>query len=177
LSNLTYLNLIKNFGSQDAITQLIGFKVKNHTVEAQDQETATNNLFNLIAILLKHEIIELSEIWSYLGTEADPEEDSIQKLLKKQKKLLEYQYGMMDKTITNRETFAKEEKSKTNEQKEINEERQKLSSDCRLRLLKSCVEMNDWQTVDTIMNCLYDGQLDLTLSKATIYAMINALSW
>jgi len=57
LSKLCYLTLLKEFGSQNSITQIIGFKVQN---------THTSSLMNLIALLLREQIILLEDIWPHI---------------------------------------------------------------------------------------------------------------
>jgi len=72
---------------------------------------------------------------------------------------------MLFKTIMNKDSYAKELKVKKSEQDSIQAERSRISSEnLKLRLLKACVDMNDWLTADLIVNCMYDGKLDLTLS-------------
>ena len=82
LSNLTYLRLISDFGSNDATTQLIGFKIRN---QSPDSKTSAN-LFSMIALLVKHQVIELSNIWSYMATD----NDKLKNLLVRQKESLNY---------------------------------------------------------------------------------------
>lgn len=82
LSNLTYLRLISDFGSNDATTQLIGFKIRN---QSTDSKTSAN-LFSMIALLVKHQVIELSNIWSYMATD----NDKLKNLLVRQKESLNY---------------------------------------------------------------------------------------
>ena len=76
----------------------------------------------------------------------------------------------------NKDSYAKELKVKKNEQDSIQAERRRISSDnLKLRLLQACVDMNDWVTADLIVNCMYDGKLDLTLSKSLLDSIFNAL--
>jgi hypothetical protein len=83
---------------------------------------------------------------------------------------------MLFKTIMNKDSYAKELKVKNNEQDSIQAERRRISSDnLKLRLLQACVDMNDWVTADLIVNCMYDGKLDLTLSKSLLDSIFNAL--
>jgi hypothetical protein len=83
---------------------------------------------------------------------------------------------MLFKTIMNKDSYAKELKVKKNEQDSIQAERRRINSDnLKLRLLQACVDMNDWVTADLIVNCMYDGKLDLTLSKSLLDSIFNAL--
>jgi hypothetical protein len=47
----------------------------------------------------------------------------------------------------------------------------------KLRLLQSCVDVNDWDTADEICNTIYGGKLDLTLSKDVLQSAFNAIKW
>jgi hypothetical protein len=47
----------------------------------------------------------------------------------------------------------------------------------KLRLLQSCIDMNDWDTADDICNSVYGGKLDLTLSKDLMKSVFAAISW
>jgi hypothetical protein len=47
----------------------------------------------------------------------------------------------------------------------------------KLRLLQSCIKMNDWDTADEICNSIYAGKLDLTLSKHVMNAVFDAIKW
>ena len=47
----------------------------------------------------------------------------------------------------------------------------------KIRLLQSCVRVNDWDATDEIVNGIYDGKLDLTWSQPVLTAMLRALDW
>ncbi len=47
----------------------------------------------------------------------------------------------------------------------------------KVRLLQSCVRVNDWETADLIVNGIYDGKFDLTWSQPLLKAIHNALDW
>lgn len=80
LSNSTYLDLLKEFGSKHALSQLLGFKVQRANGVSESQ-----TLFDLIALLIKHGLIELPDIWSHFDwkkSESETgQEDEIEKLL------------------------------------------------------------------------------------------------
>ena len=66
------------------------------------------SLFDLTAMLIKHEVISLEEIWSHIESKLDPTPDEangdeIDLLLDNQVKDLDYQYQLMFKTIMNAE--------------------------------------------------------------------------
>jgi hypothetical protein len=83
---------------------------------------------------------------------------------------------MLFKTIMNKDSFAKELKVKKTEVDSIQIERSRISKEnLKLRLLKACIDMNDWSTADVIVNCMYEGKLDLTLSKPVLDSLFNAL--
>ena len=46
-----------------------------------------------------------------------------------------------------------------------------------MQLLTSAIDVNDWETADNIVNGIYEGQLDLTLSSDLIKSMCQALEW
>lgn len=46
-----------------------------------------------------------------------------------------------------------------------------------MQLLKSAIDINDWDTADLIVNCMYEGQLDLTMSKPVLDSIFNAIQW
>ena len=47
----------------------------------------------------------------------------------------------------------------------------------KIRLLQSCVNVNDWETADEIVNGIYDGKLDFTWSQPLLKSCIIALDW
>ena len=47
---------------------------------------------------------------------------------------------------------------------DIERKRSKMHCNFKIRLLQSCVRVNDWDTTDEIVNGIYDGKLDLTFS-------------
>ena len=47
----------------------------------------------------------------------------------------------------------------------------------KIRLLQSCINVNDWVSVDEIVNGIYDGKLDLTWSRPVLNAIFKALDW
>jgi len=66
------------------------------------------SLFDLTAMLIKHEVISLEDIWSHIESKLDPPPDEangdeIDLLLDNQIKDLDYQYQLMFKTIMNAE--------------------------------------------------------------------------
>ena len=65
----------------------------------------------------------------------------------------------MFKTITNAERFEREMLENKVEEKhdEIVSLRAKIHSSEKLLLIKACVEVNDWDTFDLIVNGIYDG--------------------
>ena len=65
----------------------------------------------------------------------------------------------MFKTITNAEGFEREMLENKVEEKhdEIVSLRAKIHSSEKLLLIKACVEVNDWDTFDLIVNGIYDG--------------------
>ena len=47
----------------------------------------------------------------------------------------------------------------------------------KLRLLQGAVKVNDWDTADDIVHGIYDGRLDLTLSRPLLKTISEALNW
>ena len=47
----------------------------------------------------------------------------------------------------------------------------------KIRLLQSCVRVNDWETADEIVNGIYEGKLDFSWSQPLLKAIFNALDW
>jgi len=86
---------------------------------------------------------------------------------------------MLFKTIMNKESFEKEMKSKKAEQDQIDEQRASISlTNFKLKLIESMVRVNDWVTLDLVLNGLYEGRLDLTISKDGILKQcFSALNW
>lgn len=79
LKNPAYLVLLQKFGNQHTIAQLLGFRARSASADSQ-------SLFNLIAMLIKHGRVDLTEIWSHLDwpaqkPETDGTEDEIERLL------------------------------------------------------------------------------------------------
>ena len=60
---------------------------------------------------------------------------------------------------------------------EIERLRTKMAQNFKLRLLQGCIKVNDWETADDIVNGIYDGRLDLTLSMPLLKTITEALSW
>ena len=162
-TNLAYFPLLKEFGSPSLITQLLGFKLQKTQPE--------QSLFTLIALLLKHELIELSGIWPHLTS------DSLTDLLDRQSKSLEYQYGMLFKTIMNKEVFEQEFKAKALEQDRVDQARLKCSSDAQVRLMQACVEVNYWAGLDDIVNGVFEGRFDLSMCSDVLKKCFNAIHW
>jgi len=66
------------------------------------------SLFDLTAMLIKHEVVSLEDIWPHIEIKLDPitdeaTGDEIDSLLDKQVKDLDYLYQLMFKTIMNAE--------------------------------------------------------------------------
>ena len=68
-------------------------------------------------------------------------------------------------------------KDKRCEQTAVDEQRTLMSSNLKLRLLQSCIDVNDWDTADEIINGIYGGRLDLTLRKNLLDSMFKAVKW
>ncbi len=62
--------------------------------------------------MIKHEIVELSDIWGFLDEAENSPKDAISSLLNKQKEALNYQYTMLFKTIMNQNSINKEQRQK-----------------------------------------------------------------
>ena len=77
------------------------------------------------------------------------------------------------------ESFAREMKEQQIDQKHINIEKRRAKMHCnfKIRLLQSCINVNDWETADEIVNGIYDGKLDLTWSQPLLKSIFNALDW
>ena len=104
----SYLQLLREFGSRHAIAQLLGFKFQHlDSLEEPD----IKGLFDLAALLIKYQVIDLPDIWGHFDAKED-EEDEIERLLGQQEKSLGYQYGMLFKTIMDNNRFEEEMKSK-----------------------------------------------------------------
>jgi len=58
----------------------------------------------------------------------------------------------------------------------IDEKRRQMPNNFRLRLIKSCIDANNWTTVDEIL-ALYDYKLDLSISAPLLESLYNALDW
>ena len=109
----------------------------------------------------------------------DDKGDEIEQLQEKQVKSLEYLYDLNFKTITNADGFTKEMQEQQIEPKHIEIENQRAKMHCnfKMRLLQSCINVNDWETADEIVNGIYDGKLDLTWSQPLLKAIFLALDW
>ena len=110
VQNLTYLELIKEFGQRDQVTQLMGFKIQHAlkvgqiaadglpsdapaaTEEGEKQQSlfslVDQSLFDLTALLIKYDVIALEEIWPHIESKmaSQAEEtkgDEIDELLEK----------------------------------------------------------------------------------------------
>jgi len=59
----------------------------------------------------------------------------------------------------------------------IEAKRAKMHLNFKIRLLQSCINVNDWVTADEIVNGIYDGKLDLTWSRPVLNAIFKALDW
>ena len=59
----------------------------------------------------------------------------------------------------------------------IENNRAKMHCNFKVRLLQSCIRVNDWETTDLIVNGIYDGKFDLTWSQPLLKAIFNALDW
>ena len=69
----------------------------------------------MIALLVKHQVVQLSHIWSYMSTD----NDKLKNLLARQKESLNYQYKMLFISVMNAQGFAQELKGKQIQQNEI----------------------------------------------------------
>ena len=59
----------------------------------------------------------------------------------------------------------------------IEAKRAKMHFNFKIRLLQSCINVNDWVTADEIVNGIYEGKLDLTWSRPVLNAIFKALDW
>ena len=84
---------------------------------------------------------------------------------------------MLFKTIMDNNRFEEEMKGKKADQMQIDETRSKMHLNPKLRLLQSCIDVNDWDTADEICNSDYAGRLDLTLSKEVLTSAFKAIKW
>jgi hypothetical protein len=46
-----------------------------------------------------------------------------------------------------------------------------------VRLMQACVDVNDWDTLDDIINGVYEGKFDLTMAPDLLKTCFKALSW
>jgi len=46
-----------------------------------------------------------------------------------------------------------------------------------LRLMQACVDVNDWDTLDDIVNGVYEGKFDLTMAPDFLKTCFKALNW
>ena len=92
---------------------------------------------------------------------------------------MEYQYDVVFKTIMDQERFEQEAKKLKIDEKhaEIEKKRMISNQNFKLRLLKSCIDVNDWETADEIVNGIYDGRLDLAISQPLLDSISRALNW
>ena len=60
---------------------------------------------------------------------------------------------------------------------EIEKKRMSAHHNFKLRLLKSCIDVNDWETADEIINGIYEGRLDLAISQPLLDSIFRALNW
>lgn len=100
-------------------------------------------------------------------------------MLDKQVDSLDYLYKLMFMTIMNAESFTREMQEQKIEPKhyEIEKQRAKMHCNFKLRLLQSCIRVNDWETADDIFNGIYEGKLDLSWSQPLLKAVFHALDW
>ena len=110
---------------------------------------------------------------------SDAEPDEIDQLKDQQIKSLDYLYQLLFKTIMNTEQFERDMQEAKIDQKHIliENKRAKMHCNFKVRLLQSCVRVNDWETTDLIVNGIYDGKFDLTWSQPLLNAIFNALDW
>jgi hypothetical protein len=145
-------------------------------------EEVSQSLFELTALLIKHEVIELAEVWAHLEhtlKKKDGEPDEIENLHKKQMDSLQYQYKMLFQTITDQKHLglAMKELNIESNHEQIEQMRSKMPQNFKLRLLQGAVKVNDWDTADDIVHGIYDGRLDLTLSRPLLKTISEALNW
>lgn len=172
----------------------MGFKIQHALKESQigadglpenrvSCPQVDQSLFDLTAMLVKHSVITLEDIWPHLEHSLKlPEEitgDEIEQTHADQVKGLDYLYQLMFKTIMNAEKFEQEMKELKIEEKHVQLETRRAKMHCnfKLRLLQSCVNVNDWEGADEIANGIYDGKLDLTWSKPLLDAIFKGLDW
>lgn len=46
-----------------------------------------------------------------------------------------------------------------------------------VRLMQACVDVNDWDTLDDIINGVYEGKFDLTMAPDLLKTCFKALNW
>lgn len=46
-----------------------------------------------------------------------------------------------------------------------------------VRLMQACVDVNDWDTLDDIINGVYEGKFDLTMAPELLKTCFKALNW
>ena len=126
------------------------------------------SLFDLAAMLIKYEVVILEDIWPHIENKLvqKDDKDEIEELLEKQNKSLDYLYGFLFKSIMNAEGFEKEMREQMVEPRhiELEQKRAKMHCNFKIRLLQSCIRVNDWATADDIINGIYDGKFDLSWS-------------
>ena len=149
VQNLTYLELIKEFGQRDQVTQLMGFKIQHAlkdcqigpgglpaSLSASDELSGKSlmqsqfslidqSLFDLTALLIKYEVVAIEDIWAHIESKMTEKEsneqtkDEIEQLLDKQVESLDYLYKLMFMTIMNAESFTREMQEQQIEPKHI----------------------------------------------------------
>ena len=119
-------------------------------------------------MLIKYEVVILEDIWPHIENKLvqKDDKDEIEELLEKQNKSLDYLYGFLFKSIMNAEGFEKEMREQMVEPRhiELEQKRAKMHCNFKIRLLQSCIRVNDWATADDIINGIYDGKFDLSWS-------------
>ena len=60
---------------------------------------------------------------------------------------------------------------------EIERTRMVAHQNFKMRLLKSCIDVNDWETADEIVNGIYDGRLDLNISRPLLDSIYRGINW
>lgn len=84
---------------------------------------------------------------------------------------------MLFKTITNPDSFSAELLEKQQDQASIDAERQQMAKNPVVRLMQACVDVNDWDTLDDIINGVYEGKFDLTMAPELLKTCFKALNW
>ena len=142
------------------------------------------SLFDLAALLIKYEIVSLEDLWPHIESKMNPlpdgaTPDEIDTLKDLQINNLDYLYKLHDKNITNPDSFKRDMDKQKIDEKHLEIERRRARMPCnfKIRLLQSCVRINDWETADDIVNGIYVGKFDFTWSRPLMQTIFKALDW